>query len=245
MKVIIVDDDTTSIKALEKKLEAYDEVTIAGNAGNAIKGISMVKREAPDLLFLDVELPDMSGIEFLSQIRQITPHPCKVVVYTAHSSYMLSAFRGKAFDFLQKPIDDGELQKIMQRAFTELEVTEPAAPQKKDSEKMLLYTNATDFRLVNISDVALFSYNHDQRVWEVTVAGQAEPVRLKRSINNEQLVMLDNRFIQVSQRHIININYLKEVSEGICRLYPPFDKIDNVKIGRTFRKNLTERFSTL
>ncbi len=97
----------------------------------------------------------------------------------------------------------------------------------------------------NISDVALFSYNHDQRVWEVTVAGQAEPVRLKRSINNEQLVMLDNRFIQVSQRHIININYLKGVSEGICRLYPPFDKIDNVKIGRTFRKNLTERFSTL
>lgn len=59
------------------------------------------------------------------------------------------------------------------------------------------------------------------------------------------LVGIDNCFMQVSQRYIININYLKEVRDNICRFYPPFDKLDYVKVGRFFRKKLIERFSTL
>ena len=49
----------------------------------------------------------------------------------------------------------------------------------------------------------------------------------------------------MSQRHIININYLMEVSDNLCRLFPPFDKITDVKVGRTFRKLLTEKFNSL
>lgn len=248
MKTIIIDDDSASTEALRQKLEAYDDIFLAGTADNGTQGITLVKQTEPDLLFLDVELPDISGLDFLTQMGIMTQHPCKVVVYTAHSSYMLPAFRGKAFDFLQKPIDNAELQKIMQRALMEYhQGLTPAAAntQQKDKEKILLYTNATDFRVVNIRDVAFFQYNHEQRVWEVIVAGQQEPVRLKRNINNDQLLSLDERLVQVSQRHVININYLMEVSDGICRFYPPFERIDTVKVGRTYRKNLTERFSAL
>ena len=255
MKALIIDDDPSSVQALTQKLAAYDDqVTLAGTACNGIQGISLVKQHQPDLLFLDVELPDISGLDFLSQMSSMTAHPCKVVVYTGHSAYMLPAFRSKAFDFLQKPIDDGELRKIILRAMTEREWS-PAAPnggpasqhgmQDKDNEKLLLYTNATDFRLVNISNVAYFQYNHEQRVWEVVVTGHDEPIRLKRNVTNDQLITLDSRFIQVSQRHIININYLMEVNDGVCRFYPPFNKIDHVKVGRTYRKNLTDRFSSL
>lgn len=245
MKVIIIDDEQTSIEALEKQLKNYDDVVIAATATSGLKGISAVREIKPDLLFLDVELPDMSGLEFLGQISQICKEQTRVVIYTAHSSYMLPAFRGKAFDFLQKPIDPEEIKKILQRYHMETGSSPSSNAKQKDSEKVILYTNATDFRVVDMRDVGLFQYNHEQRVWEVVVAGKQEPMRLKRSVNNETLTEIDPRFVQVSQRYIININYLMEVSDSLCLLYPPFDGIKYVKVGRQFRKKLIEQFSTL
>ena len=246
MKVIIIDDEAAAIEALAKKLENYEETELRGTATNGTRGISLVKQEQPDLLFLDIELPDMSGLDFLNQMEHIQQKPCRVVIYTAHSQYMLPAFRGKAFDFLLKPINDHELQQIIQRYLIAADTTTDAQPlAKKDSEKLILYTNATDFRIVNTNDVGVFQYNHDQRIWEVVVAGRKEPVRLKRSANNDTLVAIDPRFIQVNQKYIVNINYLMEVNDNTCQFYPPFDKLDYVKVGRMFRKKLLERFSSL
>ncbi len=245
MKVVIIDDDQASIEQLVKKLETYDNITLAGTAANGTQGALLVNKEQPDLLFLDVELPDLSGIEFLDKIKSNMNAPCKVVVYTAHSSYMLQAFRNRAFDFLMKPIDDEELSKIIQRACLDTDGSTNMTISRKDNEKVLLYVNANDFRVVNINDIALFQFNHDLRCWEVLAAHRDQPIRLKRSANNDTLVNIDARFVQVNQRYIININYLMEVNDGVCQLYPPFDHLDYVKIGRTFRKQLTERFNAL
>ena len=246
MKAIIIDDDKTSLEALERKLTAYDELTVAGTANSALKGITLLKREQPDLLFLDVEMPDMTGLEFLEQMGNIMQKDCKVVIYTAHSMYMLPAFRGKAFDFLLKPIDDSELAKVVRRFLIECNSgPAPRESREGDDRKLLLNVNASDFRVVSIRDVALFQYNHELRVWEVLVAGRKEPVRLKRSVTTDMLLTMDSRFMQVSQRHIINIDYLMEVNDSECRFYPPFERISSVKVGRTFRKKLTERFSAL
>ena len=70
-KVIIIDDDAASIETLALKLEKYEDLELAGTANNGVKGIGLVKTVQPDLLFLDVELPDISGIEFLLQIKNI------------------------------------------------------------------------------------------------------------------------------------------------------------------------------
>ena len=248
-KVIIIDDDATAIEALAQRLQHYEGTDIAGTASNGMQGIRMVSEKQPDLLFLDVELPDLSGLEFLEQMERIQQKPCRVVVYTAHDKYMLPAFRNKAFDFLLKPIDDTELRKIMQRYLIEQELplhpTGAEGTDQKDKEKLILHTNATDFRIVNTNDVGLFQYNHDLRVWEAVVAGREDPIRLKRSANNDTLIAIDSRFVQVSQKFIVNINYLMEVSDSTCLFYPPFSNIDYVRVGRQFRKKLIDRFSAL
>ena len=77
------------------------------------------------------------------------------------------------------------------------------------------------------------------------MACRKEPIKLKRNANNETLLAIDPRFIQVSQKFIININYLLEVKDNMCKLFPPFDKVDYVKVGRLFKKKLIERFNTL
>lgn len=250
MKTIIIDDNVTAIEILAGKLKKYKDIQIVGTATNGYIGLNLAKEIFPELVFLDIELPDMSGVEFLEQINVSIPSHCHIVMYTGHPQYMLPAFRNNAFDYLLKPIDDNELDQIMLRVLSkkdnqyEQDYSDGIIKQKTDS-KILFYTNSVDFRLVNIKDIGIFQYNHELRVWEVVIAECNAPIRLKRSVNNETLLGIDERFIQVSQRYVININYLLEVNNNKCCFYPPFDKIDYVKVGRLYRKKLIERFCSL
>lgn len=254
MKAIIIDDTPQAIDVLAQKLRKYEDIELVGTSTKGIEGLELMRAKCPDVVFLDVELPDMSGLDFLVQMNNISQGHCLAVMYTGFERYMLSSFRNNAFDFLLKPVEEEELDQVVQRLRTNrgdrqsvVEFTDgkKSVVEKREDNKLLLYTNSVDFRLVHIHDIGVFQYNHEMRSWEVVVAGQRDTIRLKRNANNEVLMAIDDRFIQVSQRYIININYLMEVRDNICRFYPPFDKVDYVKVGRFFRKRLIERFSSL
>lgn len=249
MNAIIIDDARTAMEALAEKLEKYTEINLVATADNGTEGFEKVSRYRPELLFLDMELPDMTGITFLEKMKDMPDYRCYVVIYTAYNDYMLPAFRNKAFDFLLKPIDDKELDTIMNRFYLDrasgsLNEQKEGMISRRDG-KLLFYTNAVDFRLVQIRDICVFFYDHDARVWAVVAAGCDKPMRLKRNVNKDILLGIDDSFVQVSQKYIININYLLEVRDNICRFYPPFDKIDYVKVGRFFRRKLISRYSSL
>lgn len=247
MRVIIIDDDKQAIDILTDRLRAFDNVEVVGTAMKGSSGLRLVDEQHPDVIFLDVEMPDMSGLDFLEQMDTDTGE-CDVVMCTAYDDYILPSFRSNAFDFLLKPVDPKELDIVMQR----LEVNRSKRSimaqtgdslKKQDDENFIFYTNSIDFRLVRLKDIGLFQYNHHVRSWEVIVAGRKEPIKLKRTITNEQILDLDSRFGQVNQKYIINISYLLEVKDNFCRFYPPFEDIDYVKMGRFFRRRFIERFN--
>ncbi len=247
-KVVIIDDEKVAINILIKKLSNFKEYQVVGMAQDGESGLKLIADEQPDVLFLDVEMPDMTGLDFLSKLDEID-HECNVVMCTSYNQYMLEAFRKNAFDYLLKPIDDTELETVMHRLTSDF--LQNARQQqfknitKQVDESFLFYLNTIDFQLVKIQDIALFQYNHDQRVWEVIVAQQPNPIRLKRNVINETLISLDDHFVQVNQKYIINIGCLLRVKDNFCIFSPPFNNIDYVKVGRFFRKKLIERFRTL
>lgn len=275
MDIIIVDDAQTAIDALAKKLKNYPNVTVAGFANNGKDGLELLKTTHAEVVFLDVEMPDMTGIDFLGRMKDEGCKDTLAVVYTAYGTYTLPALRNKAFDFLMKPIDGNELETVMARLEEELEDIRVEREQlkgkddknididdeetdddccreravtsalKKKDNKLLLYTNAVDFRLVEIQDICVFQYNHDLRVWEVVATGCDTPIRLKRCANKDILMALDENFVQVNQKYIINIKYLMEVRDNQCYFFPPFDGIQYIKIGRMYRRKLIKRFSTI
>ena len=251
MRTIIIDDDKSSVDTLKKKLANYPQVEMCGFATTCSSGLHLSANVNPEIIFLDIELPDMSGLEFLSQLDRTVRGWCQVVRYTGHQGYRLPAFRLNAFDFLLKPVDDRELKNIMTRIIEKKENDTSESPLhssvnslKKDN-KMILYTNSADFRVVHKQDICAFQYNHEERLWEVIIAGNKEPIQLKRSANCENILGIDTRFIQVSQKFIINIDYLIEVVQNTCVFYPPFERINHIKIGRIYRKKLIERYSSI
>lgn len=249
MKAIIVDDDKDAGMALSRLLTEKYGVDVVDSALCGLDGLAMVSKCQPDVLFLDVQLPDLSGLDFLERISDFSQHPCRVVMYTAYDEYVLDAFRKQAFDVLLKPIDEKELDGIVQRLQAALDSDEEAggivSPSVSRGDKLLLYTNTLDFKLVNKCDIGVFRYDHDMRCWEAVVAGEKKPVKLKRNVKSSDLLALDSQFVQVNQKFIVNIDYLVEVVDNVCHFYPPFDEIDYVKVGRLFRKKLIDRFCSI
>ena len=265
MNVIIIDDLPSAIEGLKNKLAAFPSVNVVGSARCGKDGLDLLSADNADVLFLDVMLPDMSGMDFLANMRATGNGPRLVVIYTAYDTYILPALRNKAFDVLLKPIDDRDLRTIMSRLESELSDTvtneldgemadggteTPYGSRtgnilKKKDGKLLLYTNAVDFRLIKIQDICGFQYNHDIRVWEVIAANCDTPIRLKRCANKDILMALDENFVQVNQKFIINIKYLMEVKDNLCRFFPPFTHVDYIKIGRMYRRKLIKKFDTI
>lgn len=247
MLAIIVDDNKQAAQDLADRLESYDGMEVGGIALNGLDGLSMACQCQPDVIFLDVQLPDISGLDFLDQLGNLTHGKGRVVMFTAYDEYILPAFRKKAFDVLLKPIDDNDLASIIQRLTDEdvLVVHSDEDACKKQDSKFLFYTNTLDFKLVDKRDIGLFQYSHEQRCWEVVVAGNKQTIRLKRNLKSDTLLELCGQFVQVNQKYIINMDYLIEVVDNVCHFYPPFDAIDYVKVSRIYRRKLIDRFHSL
>ena len=121
-KVVIVDDERTAIDALRRELGAYQEFEIKGTANNGAKGKKMIMELRPDLLFLDVELPDVLGLNLLSEMRDEVLWDMKVVFYTSYDKYLLQALRESAFDFLLKPFETEDLKVVIIKANTDVKI---------------------------------------------------------------------------------------------------------------------------
>lgn len=253
MTTVIIDDNEKAAEELKRQLEAYPDFKVVGMAQNSFDGLALISEKHPNVLFLDVNMPGISGLDFLDRTPIVKDGKCRVVMYTAYAEHILPAIRKRAFDVLLKPIDPNELATIVARLREPVDETtdknkdtaEAKAKSAQDSDMILLYTNTVDFRLVNKNDIGLFQYNSDVRCWEAILGNDLTHISIKRSIKADTLTALDPQFVQVNQKYIINVNYLIEVVDGKCSFFPPFDKIDYVTVGRMYRKRLTEKFFSL
>ena len=248
-RVVIIDDDEVSVNMLQFELKHYEELHVEGVAKNGISGIRLIEKIHPDLLFLDVELPDMQGMELLNKIKIQQRVGMRVIFYTAYNKYLMEALRNYAFDFLLKPIESSELKTIMDRLklnddyqaqirFTQ--VTE----DDKAGKKFMIVTPIGDLCFLQASEIGYFRYVSSRKIWEAALTnGKFLPLR--RNITAEQLCMFDPQFLQVHQSFIVNQNFLMMVQDGYCVLYPPFNKDVSILVSKKYKKEMMEHFFSL
>ena len=251
-KVVIVDDERTAIDALRRELEPYREFEVKGIAGNGAKGKKMIMELHPDLLFLDVELPDTLGLNLLSEIREDILWDMKVVFYTSYDKYLLQALRESAFDFLLKPFEAEDLKVIIDRYRKAMTSTSlPLLPSFASSisalmpqQGMFMISTVTGFKLLRLEEIGFFEYLKDKRQWQVVLFNQT-CLNLKRNTKAEDIISYSQAFVQISQSAIVNVNYLAMIDGKCCQLYPPFHDKNDLVISRSYLKELQERFFVL
>ncbi|WP_209872104.1 two-component system response regulator BtsR [Azospirillum soli] len=113
MKVLIVDDEPLAREELRRLLDEAPDIAILGECANAIEAIGAINRQMPDVVFLDIQMPRVSGLEMLSMLDP--ERMPRIVFLTAHDEYAVQAFEEHAFDYLLKPADPARLEKTLQR----------------------------------------------------------------------------------------------------------------------------------
>lgn len=126
MKVILVDDELLALEYMEKLINKIGGITVAGKYINPLEAFEAVKTEAPDVIFLDVEMPGMNGVELATRIQESLPK-AHIIFVTAFSEYAVKAFDLNAIDYLVKPVRLARLEQAFQR------VPSIAAPPSKSA----------------------------------------------------------------------------------------------------------------
>lgn len=245
--VAVVDDEPVCIRNLRQSLVGFPELTLVGEAQKAEEGIKLVLEKTPDLLFLDVELPGMSGVELLHSLQYRITWPMQVVFYTSYQKYWLDALRESAFDYLLKPYGHEEFSLVIHRFF------EHAARQKnlqffdrKFSEllpanQIFMVPDVTGYQLLRINQIGYFTYIHPQRQWNAALT-DGKQISLRRNTKAGDILEASSSFVQINQRQIINLNYLCTIRGTNCHLIPPFDGEENLYVSRNYMKTLQEKF---
>ena len=241
-RVVIVDDDDVSLENLDFSLRKDTRFQVEGVARNGKQGKKVITKVRPDLLFLDVEMPDMTGMELLQDIRDSISWNMKVVFYTAYDKYMIQAIRESAFDYLLKPFEEQDLQDILERFVRQKEADSRIVPYAGTplhaGQTFIVFTPTNDMRALRPAEIGFFRYCSERKQWEV-ILSQQPPLVLRRGMTAEQIIQYSPCFVQIHQSYIINIDYLMIIKDSKCLLYPPFDKVDELLVSKKYKKELT------
>lgn len=150
MRALIVDDEIHSREELESMLRETGEFIVSGKCANAVEAIRAINRERPDVLFLDIQMPAISGFELLSMIdEKVMP---VVVFVTAYDEYALKAFEENALDYLLKPVEKERLAKTVEKLKKRLVRNDGPAFSGPEIQKIPC-THASNIKLIPTAEI--------------------------------------------------------------------------------------------
>ncbi len=246
LTAIIVDDSPTAAQTLADDLRAAPEFGNVLIFNNYVEATLPLLEIQPDVLFLDVEVPGKTGLEFLQSIRPRLNFTFKVVFYTAYTDYMLDAIRHSAFDFLLKPYKQSELRTVIERIVGARHAVShfPQAEALPMTHKLAIQT-VSEILFIKMEQILMFNYNSEQRSWQLLLTDKTCHT-LKRGTSATDLLTLHPILARISNTCILNLTYLTAVENNTqrCRLSAPFDGMEVIASRRYFAK-LKERFELL
>jgi len=212
LRVLIADDDMGMRTVMRKIVERVEDFVLVAEAGDGKTALELTEKLKPDVVFLDVEMPEMTGVECARAIEDMNPNII-IIFATAHDSYMSDAFEVYAFDYLIKPFKVERVIQTLERARERLisrtrSVTMPVSKPKSVSGRMML-RHREGVTFVNLQDVLLV-----QREDRSTVLYTANN---ERYVTNDTLGEMEEKlpsdvFFRCHKSYIINLNHIKDIT---------------------------------
>ncbi|MDD3335586.1 MAG: LytTR family DNA-binding domain-containing protein [Eubacteriales bacterium] len=213
LRVLVADDDSGMRTVLKKIIERVEGFTLAGEAENGKAAIDFVETQKPHVVFLDVEMPEMTGIECARIIQDMNPSTI-IIFATAHEAYMGDAFEVYAFDYLVKPFKVERviqtLERVRERLLPKPELTPKALTQKRpaaDGRMMLHHREGVSF--INLNDILLIQ--REDRATVLYTVGDGRYVTSDSLADMEERLPADV-FFRCHKSYIINLNRIKDIT---------------------------------
>lgn len=217
LRVLIVDDESLARERLRRLIERQTDITIIGECGDGVSALECIRRDRPQVVLLDVQMPELDGLEV---VQQLEPHLRPVIIFvTAHDRYAVQAFEVQAVDYLLKPVDEGRLAAAIQRARAQCQ---PGAgpewaerlnrllgelrPEAKSQDRLAV---KTDGRVVFVKYSELDWIEASDNYVELHVGTTCHLLRETLSNLSERLP--SDQFLRISRSVIVNLDRVKEL----------------------------------
>lgn len=218
MRIVIIDDEIQACSALQNMIKFYcREVEIVGMAHGVTDGIALIKETSPDLVLLDIQMPDGLGFDVLKAFK--LPE-FRVVFVTAYEQYAIRAIRFAAFDYLLKPVNPDELADAVTRAETNLMqrnyesrvqmMAEAACNPAPPMRRMVLNT-AESVYVAWIDDIVRCEADQNYTHFYF---GSRDKITVSRTLKDFDEMLAGCGFFRVHQSHLINMAWVDRYDKG-------------------------------
>ena len=217
MTALLVDDEPIARKVLRDDLEAEGNVEIIGEADNGSFALTKILSLKPDIVFLDLQMPELSGLEVARRIRQGTHLPI-IIIITAYDQYAIQALDAGALDYLLKPISPERLRKAIERARRFLGNTMEIAERLVKLQEIQLEPHqprlrkvvgrdGEEFVLLNVEEILAFQSEGDL-VWILTAKRRYLATLTLRAIEER---LKSTNFRRIHRNAIVNLNHVQKM----------------------------------
>ena len=204
MRALLVDDERVARVELTKLLEKFPEIEIVGEASNGEEAIDKIEELNPELVFLDIQMPGMTGFEVLEHLHVVP----QIIFVTAYDEYALKAFEANALDYILKPVELTRLEKAISKVIEQKEEEGlNTSTEKLSYESQIFIKDGEKCWFVKMDKVRMFESegNYVRLYFE-----DSKPMILK-SLNNLEKRLSDKEFFRISRKYIINLTWIEKV----------------------------------
>ena len=212
MTAILVDDMPQALKVLQSDLnELFPALDIIGTADSVVAAAKLLRKQTPDLLFLDIMLGDGTGFDLLEIFPGLSS---KVIFITAYEEHAIKAFRFAAVDYLLKPINQKELQQAVEKAKNQLSTSNDHLTILKETfsnpdelpQRISLHTQDRII-IVKIDEIVRCEADSNNTLF---VLNSGKKIFVTKTLKQFEQLLSEHRFFRPHQSHLINIDYIHE-----------------------------------
>lgn len=259
LNTLIVDDEPAAIEGLRLRLQAFPQIRVIGEATGVAEAIVLINQQMPDLIFLDIEMPEQTGFDL---IRQLQPEQCPAIVFvTAFHQHAVKAFEVRALDYLLKPVKQERLAQAIARV-TELtgssagkaqmlaavaEITRNeqgessaiAEPQYCiERQRLVIEDGRNPIQLIPYQDIIWIDAAGDYMCVHTKTETYVMRARLKSLIDDR----LPDVFVRIHKSTVVNLSYIDQLQPlGNSEYKAVLHNGKVLKVSRTYAKTLKQR----
>ncbi len=212
IKAIIVDDEPEARDILENLLTDFSDIEILSKDNSVDSALISILRHKPDIVFLDIDMPNKNGFELVKELKQLNLCPT-IIFVTAYNDFAIDAIKHAAFDYIMKPVDIDDLQLCISRY--KVKVSESLFSDKIDNLLACLKKEKIRFNtregLIFIDPKEIVYCEADGNYTSIFLNGNENKQTLTINLGSLIQILPDN-FFRISRSNIINRNFLKEVN---------------------------------
>lgn len=217
IKAILIDDDKNLREGMKGLLTRFaPSIKIIGEADSVATGIEVMDTLEPQVVFLDIQLNDGTGFDILEKLAERNKAiKSNVVFITAHEQYAIKAFRFSALDFLLKPVDPEELQKVIEKIeavlekkndYSHIDLLLENIRKNVDNFKRIALSTSDGIHLFDISDIIRCESTDNYTKFYIR---NNKPVLISKTLKEYEELLKEHNFERIHQSHLINLKYLK------------------------------------